>query len=540
MDLKAFGSYAQASRYAGTWIPVALTKGPHTAIATVALVRITDKAAVMENFGHPVDFDGARPFVSTDGRGHVVERELQPFGVEAGGEYRPFVVEVQRKQEPSWLEPIQAFLLYWGAWAEHGPGENISWRRLHGDDDPEEIARWKVDGVGDAELRVLEVRRDRLLPFLAAFDYDLVINLIADNYEVKGAHGDVYSDECPGLSLMAQCCNIDLLNGPPRLQTRLFTVALIERPAYDEQQQPWSSPEHPPLPFLIGKDPNTGAKLYVSHDGEARYLTHLFFRPSVLEHYYNDSEKYEVTPEYVSSKFSGWRLVVARTAAGNIHAYLGDIACLPLEAQQHWQSHSTLDEGGIPEDRWKRDFLAECASPPLDDIGELHAAIAGADEAAIAFAGVPLYRRPLDPTHRPEIEGLRIPTNDSLGAFKNQLAPLALLLVDHLSSDFLTSATAPAAHGTLSRLALLVGRLAKKDEPAARDFIGGLIAVQALRSNVGAHTTGREAEKALSKASIQKGHYRKGFQDLVQRATKALRDLEALLRESKPASDERQ
>jgi hypothetical protein len=135
----------------------------------------------------------------------------------------------------------------------------------------------------------------------------------------------------------------------------------------------------------------------------------------------------------------------------------------------------------------------------------------------------------IDKMHAQSISVLRIPANSSMDAFVQQIRVLALLVVDHLNPEFLRAVNAPAGDGSLNRLVLMIRDRAGLDEAAARDLIGGLYAIQAIRTTLSAHRTGTKADEALARAQISIHDLPAGFVRLVEGPVRSIRRLIDLL-----------
>lgn len=220
-------------------------------------------------------------------------------------------------------------------------------------------------------------------------------------------------------------------------------------------------------------------------------------------------------------------------------ACLGSIAGIaghgPLggsATESHWHSFATIDDVGPPEARVRRELYGERVyETDGSPIARLKAKIAAVNEASMAGYGHPLYAQ-LDPTHVQSIKVLRIPPNKSMTAFQDQLRVLAILAVDHINGKMLDSAgiVASANEGTLARLARLHAHLSQIDDKTARAQIGGLLAIQNLRSAMSAHRTGSRVGNELSRAKIALTDLPGGFVQLVMGAIDALDDVERGLR----------
>jgi hypothetical protein len=114
-------------------------------------------------------------------------------------------------------------------------------------------------------------------------------------------------------------------------------------------------------------------------------------------------------------------------------------------------------------------------------------------------------------------------------AFAEQVRSLALLVVDHLNPDFLAAADAPVSDGPLNRLALLVQALSSRSTEDAKQIVGGLFAVQAIRSTVVVHRTGPKASEALERAGISEHDLPRGFVRLLDRAAVSIEEITRVL-----------
>jgi hypothetical protein len=163
-------------------------------------------------------------------------------------------------------------------------------------------------------------------------------------------------------------------------------------------------------------------------------------------------------------------------------------------------------------------------------IGRLKAVIAAVNEAANARFGHPLYAD-TDLTHAQSINVLRVPANNSMSTFQEQLRGLAILTVDHINGTMLNIANiaSPETGGNLNRLPLLYAELSGTSINVAKEQMGGLFAIQSLRSTIGAHRTGAKGEQALTRAQIVATDRAGGFAQLVARAIAALESLERVL-----------
>lgn len=356
----------------------------------------------------PIDFDEPRP----------TGDDLHPVEVRGPATFVPIVVHHRPHTRSAWLEPIQPFVLYWDLWPQHEE-YNVTWFEDDDDGLPVEVARFRFNGLDGRFTRgTLEIRRDRLLAFCARFDFDLAV-FDAQNIEAPDLDEDWREEErTDDRHWRAWAYDVSTRRAVFRC------VTLIEHPPLDQTRQPWDDEEvEEPLRYPVGHD-NAGNVVYGSFPPD-EFLTPVFFRRDVLDRYYANPTVFTIEASQVSG--GRWSLPIAETEAGTIQAYLGDVADLPVSVQGHWYAHAIPPEGQVPEWRVRTDFLGEfVAIPEPGPIGAVKRAVAAANSAAEARYGVPLFRRELDAVHAETIEALRVPSNNSMDAFVEEVRALAL------------------------------------------------------------------------------------------------------------------
>lgn len=522
-DENPFRDWLTRDVYGGYWVPVGQLGGFLGPAACPTLV-LGPKEAVLAGTEWPLQFTAAEPEVWQSFANEQPTREahLHPVKEEEAVTYAPFVAYFDPYGTPSWLEPVQPFVLYWRAWPRHDGGGNVTWYEEGDDSRPDEIARWRLVRFDDASTGgLLEVRRDRLMTFLAEFEYDLAIyyehNIEANQLE------DEWRDEELEDNRYWRVWATDV---HPEIRAVLRAVTFLERPERDEPEEPWSPEARERIPFVVGSDAQ--GQPITAATPQTEFLTPVFFRDEVLERYYQDPSTYRVEQDIVRGGRQ-WALSIARTDRNTIQAWLGDLNGLPVSVQRHWAEFAVPDQG-VPDWRLRRDFLAEFAdAPERGVVADLRRAIARANSAADERFGEPLFA-PVEAVHVEAVRTMRVPANPAMPAFLEQVRTLALLVVDHLSSRFLDAAAAQAENtGTLNRLARLVATLSGEDLEQAKNRIGGLYAVQSVRSNVASHRTGPLVDQTLARAGINRFDLPAGYVRLVEGATTAIEYLRDLL-----------
>ncbi len=319
----------------------------------------------------------------------------------------------------------------------------------------------------------------------------------------------------------------------------LRVVTVIERPPV-LRDDPEAALDQT-LEYVIGMDPKTGEPERLSYPGpphektaypgagDDNFLTPVFFRREVLNEYLNDPKHYTVSKTEVSAG-DVWSLPIAITEQGNVQIWLGDLGRISEGAQRHFQRFNIADDDAVPDWRIRRDLAAEWVKTPEDEaVDQLWAALRECNEAAVRLCGQPLYAE-VGGMNRERLEAMHVPLNSSLPAFQHQVTSLAILVADHLNSGFFDAVGAPSGQGSLNRLAEWLEHSLRVSRDEAREKIGGLYAVQAIRSSTGAHRVGDDAIPALERAGIDRDELPTGFERLVAGATEAIRNVTAELR----------
>jgi hypothetical protein len=306
----------------------------------------------------------------------------------------------------------------------------------------------------------------------------------------------------------------------------LRAVTYHHLPEREEPEEPWRPEARDRIPFVIGSD-EQGQPITATCPPTG-FMTPVFFRAEVLERYYQDPSTYRVDDDIVRGG-RHWALPIAPTDRNTVQAWLGDVNGLPVSVQRHWAEFAIPDQG-VPEWRLRRELLAEFSDArEQGPVADLKRAIAAVNAAAEEQFGEALFA-PVEEAHVEAVRTMRVPANSSFAAFNEQVRTLALLVVDHLSSRFLDAADAPADDtGTLNRLARLLATLSGESFEQAKDRIGGLYAVQSVRSNVASHRTGPLVDQTLARASISRFDLPAGYLRLVEGAAGAIGYLRDLL-----------
>jgi hypothetical protein len=462
-----------------------------------------------------------------------------------GVQLEPLAVLFQPPSRRNWLEPVQGFVLWFRASPRYQQNGRISWEVADEDGRPDEIARWVPD-QSDEFVGVLEVRRDTLLDFMREFDLDLAVFYDENRSTTEVAHG--WRDDEQEAHRSWRVWATDVM-GDVRVVIRCVTVLLRPPPL---RSDPNAVDLGQTLEYVVGLDPDTGEKLTLSYPGDPHeqtawegaghdnFLTPVYFRREVLDYYLNDPRHYTVSQTQVSAG-DQWSIPISITARGNVQVWLGDLGRISERAQHHWQPYAIADDDEVPAWRIAQDLDAQFVSPPRDEgVERVRRAIEECNEMAQLYCGKPLYAE-ITGMNADRIQTLHTPLNSSLPAFQHQITTLAILIADHLNSDFFSAVGAPAAEGSLNRLAGWLQAVLDVSREEAREVIGGLFAVQAIRSSGGgAHRAGEGGNAALERAQIDMDDLPDGFERLAQRAAESLDNVRDTLNSLPPLARDAQ
>jgi hypothetical protein len=265
------------------------------------------------------------------------------------------------------------------------------------------------------------------------------------------------------------------------------------------------------MTFIIGEDAMGGAVEYSANPAALgdffgknpdapNYLTPVYFRRDVLDRYFHNPSRFEVSDGVVRCG-SNWLLRVDDDHREYVIVFLGDLGRdLPYTEQLHWRAHNIRPGGALSKTARTRSFDARFADGEQPE-HRFKAAYNRFTKGWVAAYGWPLFR-PLVPGDIHLLTKLHVPTSNNPAELDAQLLGLAKILVDSLNDEALDAAM--AAPSTEERsLAKLERYLTLKAYPHAARDVATLRAIQSLRSAGAAHTRGSNYEKALRRLKLE-------------------------------------
>lgn len=145
-----------------------------------------------------------------------------------------------------------------------------------------------------------------------------------------------------------------------------------------------------------------------------------FFRPEVLHRFKADPEKFTINDRRVSCRGAWYLQSYDINEAGQVHAYIGDLAHLPYEEQIYWKSFNDWPKGPISKRAHQNDILGEF-STEYDPLNNIKRKVKLLDDAA------PNWWKP-----RGEklADAARYPATDSVLEWGNEILALDQYLIE--------------------------------------------------------------------------------------------------------------
>ncbi len=253
-------------------------------------------------------------------------------------------------------------------------------------------------------------------------------------------------------------------------------------------------------PREYSADPKSLANLFGKNAHAPNYLTAVHFKREVLDRYFHNPGKYEVSDGIVRNS-PYWSMPMDDDHQTRVVAFLGDLGRdLPYSEQLHWRAHNILPDGGLSRTAQSRSFDAQ----PADGEQPEHRfknAYLRFNKTWLDAHGWPLFR-PLAPGDQHLLTKLHVPTSDNPAELDAQLVGLAKILIDSLNDAGLDSALASLVSDERS-LAKLGRYLTMRKYPEVERDLGTLRAIQGLRSSGAAHARGSNYAKALKRRGLE-------------------------------------
>jgi len=241
-----------------------------------------------------------------------------------------------------------------------------------------------------------------------------------------------------------------------------------------------------------------------------------FFRPDVLHRFKADPEKYSLDDRSIGCRNAWYLKSYDINEAGQVHAYIGDLARIPIEEQRYWQSFNEWPKGTISKRAHENDILGEFSSEydPLHllkyKIGKLN-------------TSPPDWWQPRGEVH---MDAARYPATDSTLEWANEIMAFDQLLVEGfqlkplrklLEARGKKAETSWASLRVIAEILVALGNTVDD----AKALLAPLSRLHALRSILKAHSSVEEKNKEERQARATHGTLRAHFKDLAGQCDKS-------------------
>lgn len=444
-----------------------------------------------------------RPSIVTYGSGLDARVEYERFQDEG---IEPIVIVRERGKGPFFAELAEDIRLYLNLY----PGEDGALIR-HG-------ASSEIEVVAKIDAHEVCIRKGPLLQYLSArqmylaiyFDHVVTLKGEASNplpeaeryvdvreHDRSWSFGSLDDIGEP----LSRLCGKRLLAPPPRSRAddrgeddRCVSFIIRE----DDFGRPV---EH-------SADPKALANLFGANPNAPDYLTPVYFRRDVLDRYFHNPGRYEVSDGVVRCD-PHWVLRMDDDHRERVVVFLGDLGRdLPYTEQLHWRAHNILPDGSLSVTARARSFDAQFADGEQPE-HRFKFAYRRFCDRWLDVHGWPLFR-PLATGDEHLLTKLHVPTSDNPAELDAQLLGLAKILVDSLNDGALDAQLGEVEAGERSLGKLQRFLDARGYLHTARD-LATLRAIQSLRSTGAAHGRGSGYTKALKRL----GFYGKSAQAVV-------------------------
>ena len=373
----------------------------------------------------------------------------------------------------------------------------------------------KDDGSKDLAIRYkdkrIEVRTPLLKRYMAARQLDAVLFIdtrvsveyagdVADFSDLKfeGRIGNdlMYLSRSVGRSPLSDA----------RVGSLVFAKRILPAPPQETCGiWPWGEDDAADYSeFIIGEDeygkpvkytcdPDCLANYFGKNPDAPHYLTPVFFKPEVLQKYYDDSNLYTVSDGHLSCA-SMWGVKIDNGDPNCVVVFLGDIGRdIPESHWAHWLSHNVPPTQRMSDVGVRRAFFGQFADSENPE-HRFKLAYNQLQNSWEEHWGWRLHRK-AEGQDAGVLQRLRIPVNDTDAELRMQSINLALVLVDYLNEKNLASYLSDAK-GDKGIAKFKKFLEAQSYQHTERD-IRLLQRIQRMRSRIAAHSSGSSGQAYL-------------------------------------------
>jgi len=266
--------------------------------------------------------------------------------------------------------------------------------------------------------------------------------------------------------------------------------------------------------------PDATTNYFEAKEGLPFELSPAFFRVDVLSKYKAYKDKYQIDARSIRCR-SAWELrSYDINEAGQVHTYLIDLSHLPYEEQLYWQSFNEWPKAPISKRSYENDFKGEWTTE-VDPLLELKGRISQLDAEELEWWS-------------PRGDGLLLtvhyPSNENPSDWADEIMRLDQVVVEGFRTKPLKAiagnlgATIEPSWGSLKIIeACLVGGGFSAED--AKEVISPLQTLHGLRSELKAHSAGKDRINSERDAIRTFKTYRAHYEDLAGCCDESLRTI---------------
>lgn len=312
--------------------------------------------------------------------------------------------------------------------------------------------------------------------------------------------------------------------------------AFVVRPkvTVDELVQAWKDEEDPTkrqytMFKIYDRKNNTNVEISCAPEYLSNYfqksdlpweLSPAFFRPEVLLRFKADPERFTLEDRSITCR-NAWHLKsFDMNEAGQVHAYIGDLANLPYEEQLYWQSFNEWPQGSISERAYQTDILGEWDTA-YDPLNVLKNTIRKLDKSPPEW---------WSPRGEALSDATRYPATDSPKEWADEIMALDQLLVEGFLGKplrVLAEAAGRKLEPNWGSLKVIQEALVAqgRSETDAKSVVAAMQRLHGLRTEVKGHATTDKRRKAEIDARTKHGSFRSHFTQLAADCDKSLKEV---------------
>jgi hypothetical protein len=190
------------------------------------------------------------------------------------------------------------------------------------------------------------------------------------------------------------------------------------------------SPENKYEEFIIGYDKNGELEYQNCEKTNGKYFVLTYFKKEVLNKYYNEPEKYEVTPFRVRSDF--FSLKIDNNVDDYVPVFLVELRMLPHKEQLHWKQYNIIPKEGMSHSYYRTMIEGNWAEhPETPDLYFKHKFNSFNKKWEEKY-GWKFYK-PLAKEDEHHFNSLHIPTTNNVKSFCDQILSLVKITIDSLN-----------------------------------------------------------------------------------------------------------